>query len=78
MEAEIVTGCPEPEAGEEVGIALARLGMEADQHVILPGGGQVGGGIGVFEDEVEAVAAERILEGGEVGGALEFDEDGEC
>jgi hypothetical protein len=77
IEAEIVRGGPEPEAGDLAGVAEAVLGAEADEHVVLAGGGKVGWRIGVFEDKVDMVAAESFFESGDIYGAIELDGDGE-
>ena len=77
LEAEIVGGGPEPEAGELGGVAGALLGTQADEHVVLSGSGEVGGRISIFQNQVQAASAESLFEGDDFDGALEFDGDGE-
>src|SRR5580658_703681 len=76
VEAQIVGGGPEPEAGDGVSGARAGLGTQAHEHIVLAGGGEVGGRIGVLEDELDVVAGERFFESGVLNGTVELDGDG--
>ena len=59
------------------GLRRPWLGAQTDQDIVLAGGGQVRGRIGLFEDQIDVLAAERFFKGGDFDRPLQFDCDQE-
>ena len=68
---------PTATAGNLAGVAAAQLRTQPDQHIVLAGGGQVGGRIGVFQNQVQVAAAQSLFQRGNLHRPLQFDGDRE-